>query len=458
MADCDLVVIGSGPGGYVAAIRAAQLGMKTAVVERGEIGGVCLNWGCIPTKALLRNAELLSLLRRADEFGISFENLRADYGKAVDRSRQAVQRLTRGVASLLRKNKVEVIQGHASFLGAGLVQAGERRVSASNVIIATGARARTLPSLPVDGKLVLTYREALEQREVPSSVVIVGGGAVGVEFAYIYNSYGAQVTILEMLPRLLPQEDAEISQQLERSFASQGIKSMTGARVEALRAQEGKATVKVDTQEGAREVEGERVLVAVGIQGNVEELGLEKIGVQPKGGFIPVDESLSVGVDGVFAIGDVTGKLPLAHVASAQGVYVVERLAGREAVPPDYTYMPRAVYCQPQVASIGLTEEQAKERGLDYKVGKFPFRANGKAVAMGESEGMVKVVVDDRLGEVLGAHMIGHEVTELLPELSLARLLEGTDQELGWLVHSHPTLSEAVKEAALAARGQAIHI
>ena len=460
MADYDLIIVGAGPGGYVAAIRAGQLGMKTALVERDAVGGICLNWGCIPSKALLRNAEVLGLFHKAAEFGIEFDNLRYDFGKAIDRSRQVVQRMTRGVEMLLKKNGVEQIKGVGVLRDRGTVEVSEagRTLSAKNVIVATGARERELSSLPVDRRVVITSREALEMREVPPRVVVVGGGATGVEFAHIYRTYGADVTIIELLSRLVPQEDEEISRHLERAFRKQGIKALTGARVENISVNGGKAQVAVINGDDGSVIECDRVLVAVGVQGNIEGIGLQEVGVETKDGFVVVNENMETGVPGVYSIGDMTGKMPLAHVASAQGVTAVERIAGLDPPRLDYGQMPRAVYCRPQVASIGLTEAQARELGHSVKVGKFPFAASGKALALGETEGMVKLVVDSDIGEVLGAHMIGSEVTELLGELALTGLLEGTTKELGWLVHPHPSISETVKEAALASDGQAIHI
>ena len=460
MADYDLIVVGAGPGGYVAAIRAAQLGLKTAVVERDELGGICLNWGCIPSKALLRNAEIVSLFRRASEFGVSCDNLSFDFGVAIDRSREVVGRLTRGVGLLFRKNKVEHLKGEAVLRGGTSleVKGTGQTLTADHILLATGARARSLPTLPLDGSTVMTSREALERKDVPGSVVIVGGGATGCEFAYLYNAYGAQVTVVELLPHLLPNEDEEVSQQLERSFTEQGMTLMTGAKVTGMTLKGDQAQVAVETSEGQQTVDCDRVLVAVGVQGNIEDLGLEEAGVVTERGFITVDDEMRTSVPTISAIGDVTGKMLLAHVASAQGVMVAERLAGKESPPMDYQLMPRAVYCKPQVASWGLTEGQAKEAGLQVKIGRFPFSANGKALGLAEAEGFVKVIVDEAYGEILGTHLIGAEVTESLAELSLARLLEGTAQEVGWLVHAHPTLSEVVKEAALAARGEAIHI
>lgn len=459
MPDYDVVVVGAGPGGYVAAIRAAQLGLTTAMVEREQVGGICLNWGCIPSKALLRNAEIVTLFRHADEYGVSYDNLKVDFGKAIDRSRSVVQRLTRGVESLLRKNKVDLVKGTGVLRGNGQVEIkeGGGALKARSIILATGARQRSLPSLPIDGKTIITSREALALKQLPGSAVIVGGGATGCEFAYLYAAYGVKVTVVELLPRLLPTADAEVSTALEKAFAQQGITVMTGTKVNESKVGQG-ARLSVEGAKGVQELVCDLVLVCVGIQGNIEDIGLEAAGVGTERGLITVDEQLRTTARGVFAIGDVTGKLPLAHVASAQGVAVVERLAGKEVPPPDYSLMPRAVYCQPQVASWGLTEEEAAQSGRKVKIGRFPMQASGKALAMGERQGFVKVLVDAEYGEIVGAHLIGPEVTELLAELSMAKMLEGTAREVGWLTHAHPTLSETVKEAALAALGEAIHI
>ena len=461
MADYDVVVIGAGPGGYVAAIRAAQLGLSTAVIEDDNVGGVCLNWGCIPSKSLLRNAEVLELVKNAGEYGISVGDVTFDYGLAIDRSRQVVRRLTGGVGSLLRKNGVEHISGRGILQSANTIaiDGADRAISADNIIVATGARARHIPGIPVDGETVLTSREAIVLREVPERVVIVGGGAIGVEFADIYHSYGAEVMIIEMLPRLVPLEDEEISQQLERVFRHRGIGFKTGAMVGGVAASEGTAAVTVTDADGSvSEIECDKVLVAIGVQGNTEDIGLEVAGVNTERGYITVDDEMRTNVPGVFAIGDVTGKLPLAHVASAQGVIAAEVIAGMNPMPLDYSLMPRATYCRPQIASFGLTEQQAIDAGYSFKVGRFPMAASGKALAMGEPNGMVKLVVDSEVGELLGAHIIGPEATELLGEVGLSRLLEGTTTELGWLVHPHPTISETIKEAALAVEGEAIHI
>ena len=460
MEEYDVIVIGSGPGGYVAAIRAGQLGMKAAVVERSELGGVCLNWGCIPSKALLKNAEVLSYVQHAGEYGIDIDNYDADFGKAIDRSRKVVKKLTDGIGFLLKKNNVDVFEGFGTLISPNQVQIERinKTLQTMNVIIATGARFRDLPNLPFDGRTVITSREALELREVPEKVVIVGGGATGAEFAYLWSKYGAQVTIVELMPHLVPNEDVEISQALERSFRRQGIKAVTGAKVDSVQISGSKAKVTISSEKDPLEVECDKVLVAVGNQGNIENIGLEKVGVETERNYVSVNEVLQTSVGNIYAIGDVTGKMLLAHVASAQGVTAVEHIAGLNPPLLDYDLMPRATYCKPQIASFGLTEAQAKEQGHDVKIGKFPMVASGKALALGDTEGLVKVVVDAEIGDILGAHMIGSEVTELLGELGMARLLESTNKELGWLVHPHPTISETIKEAALAADGEAVHV
>ena len=452
----DVVVIGAGPGGYVAGIRAAQLGLKTAVVERDELGGVCLNWGCIPSKALLKNAEILSLLHRADEFGFKFDNLQVDYSKAIDRSRKVVDKNVKGVAYLFRKNKVEHVKGDAKLRDTNTIEVGSegRILKTKNTILATGARPRSIPALKIDGERVITSRHALELRDLPASIVIVGAGATGMEFAYLYNAYGVKVTVVELLPRAVPNEDEEISAQLERDLSKQGITFLTGSGV----AEMDGSTLKVESPNGVQELECDKVLVAVGVVANVENIGLEELSVETDRGFVKVDERMSTNVPGLYAIGDMTGNVLLAHVASAEGVTAVETIAGLDPQPLDYVNMPKATYCLPQIASFGLTEQQARDQGYEVKIGKFPFQASGKALAIGDTHGMVKLVVDQSNGAIIGAHMIGPEVTEMLAELSITRMLEGTTEELGWLVHSHPTLSEALKEAALAADGQAIHI
>lgn len=459
LSEYDLVVIGAGPSGYVAAIRAAQLGMKVAIAEKNEIGGVCLNWGCIPSKALLRNAEVLSLLLRAEEFGIEIGNVKADYAKAVERSRGIVKRLTRGISSLLRKNKVDVINNEAYLAGSSKVafDGSSDVIVSPRIILATGARPRLVPELLVDGERVVTSREAIEQRDVPSQIVIVGGGSIGVEFATIYNSYGAQVTVVEMLSRLVPNEDEEISAQLEKALKDRGISVLTDSRLQGFVTGDN-SHVRISNDNDVFELPCDRLLVAVGIEPNIDGLGLDEVGVGLDRGFVAVDNNMATTVPGIYAIGDLTGKLPLAHVGMAQGVVAVERMAGLDVPDLNYVDMPRATYSAPQISSFGLTEQQAKDQGFELKVGRFPFRANGKALALGDYEGMVKIISDATGGAVLGVHMIGSEVTELLGEASLTRLLQGSTEELAWLVHPHPSLSEAIKEAALAAEDRAIHM
>jgi len=456
----DVVLIGSGPGGYVAAIRAAQLGLKTAVIEREALGGVCLNWGCIPSKALLKNAEVVSYFNRADEFGLKMDNFSADFSVAMDRSRKVVDRNTKGVAFLLDKNKVDHIQGSGKVVGVGKVEVSPNGnvVESKNIVISTGARPRSIAPLPIDGEKIITSRESITLSDLPKSIIIVGGGAIGVEFAYIYRMYGVDVTIVEMLPRLVPNEDEDISAQLERSFKRENINVMTGAGVIGSDTSGSGVKVTVD-KDGTQEVlECDKVLVAIGVQPNVEDLGLETIGIASDRSGIIVDDRMATNVPGIYAIGDVNGKMPLAHVASAQALVAVEDIAGLETQALDYAYMPRATYCHPQIASFGLTETQAREQGKDINVGTFNVQANGKAAALGENSGLVKLVVDAKYGEILGGHMIGPEVTELLGELSMTRILEGTVLELGWAVHSHPSLSEMLKEAALGAQGRTIHM
>ena len=461
--DYDVAVIGGGPGGYVAAIRAGQLGLKSCVIERDALGGVCLNWGCIPSKALLKNAEILSYIHRADQFGFSFDNFHADYSVAVGRSRQVVDRMTRGIGFLLRKNNVEHIAGQASIASPTSIEVADADgnttlVRTRNIVVATGARPRSIPPLPIDGQRIITSREAIVADDVPNSIAIVGGGAIGVEFAYVYRMYGAEVTIIELLPRLVPNEDEEISQQLERAFSREGIQMRTGAGVTGAQADSTGVTLTIDKDGATETARFDKVLVAIGVQPNTESLGLDTVGVSTDRGYIGIDDRMATNVAGIYAVGDVTGKLALAHVASAQGVIAVEAIAGEETQPLDYSLMPRATYCHPQVASMGLTEAQAREQGYDVKIGRFTVQASGKAVAMGETDGLVKLVIDAQYGEILGGHMCGPEVTELLGELSMTKLLEGTTLELGWAVHAHPTIAEMVHEAALDAEGRVLHM
>lgn len=461
----DVVVIGAGPAGYVSAIRAAQLGKKTAIVEKQWLGGVCLNVGCIPSKALLKNAEIAHILReRAKEFGFSFENLRLDYSAAVKRSRQISDRLTRGVGFLMRKNNIAVFMGKARFADPHTVTVtdGEGKVTelkAQHFIIASGARPILPNGWQVDGRSVLTYKEAILQERLPGSVVIIGSGAIGVEFATIWNAYGSQVTIVEMLPRLVPLEDEEVSAELKKAFERRGIRCLVGHKVEAVESTENGVRVRVSTEGKELILEAEQALVAIGFRPNTEDLGLDVAGVKTNArGFIEINEKMQTSMPHIYAIGDVTGKLMLAHVGSAMGIVAAEHLAGHETVTLDYEMMPRATYSHPQIASFGLTEVQARERGYAVKIGRFPFQANGKALGLGDYGGWVKLVVDEKYGEILGAHMIGPEVTELLPELTLARMMELTPAEIARNVHAHPTLSEVLMEAAHAAEGHPIHL
>ncbi len=465
MSDYDVVVVGAGPGGYVCAIRAAQLGLKTAIIDKQWLGGVCLNVGCIPSKALLRNAEIAHILReRTKEFGISFDNLNLDYSVAVKRSREVSDRLTKGVAFLMKKNAIDVIMGSAKVTARNQVtvtgQDGKvQEVNAKAIVIATGARTALIPGVTVDGEKVLTYLEAILQPRLPASVVIVGSGAIGVEFATIWRSYGVDVTIVEMLPRLVPLEDEEISAELARAFKRRGIKTMVDTRVLSIEKDDQGVVVKVAAPDGEKILKAEQTLVAIGFKPNSAGLGLEELGVaiSPRG-FIEVDDHLATNVPGIYAIGDVTGKLLLAHVASAQGIVCAESIAGAETVTLDYVMMPRATFCQPQIASFGLTEAQAKEKGYDIKVGRFNFQANGKALGLGEGSGFVKIISEARYGELLGAHLIGPEVSELLPELTIAQQMELTAAEIARNVHSHPTLSEVIMEAAHGVEGKTIHM
>ena len=459
MPDYDVAILGAGPGGYVAAIRAAQLGLRAALIEKESVGGVCLNWGCIPSKALLHCAELANLFRRGAEFGIGYENLTLDLGVAIDRSRDVVAKMVGGVETLLKQNKVTVIKGTARLMSATSVAVAPDGdvIKAANVIVATGGVSRSLPGVAVDGDRVITSREALELREAPRSIVIVGGGPVGIEFAYLYRSYGAEVVVVEMLPRLLPNEDEDVSRGLERALKAQGIGIRTGAGVESVTVHEDATVVTIASGDRREELRAERVLIGVGSGPNTQGLGLEEAGVELDRGFVRVDDHCRTNLPGLYAIGDVTGRLLLAHVASAQGVTAVETIAGRSPPPLDYERMPRAVYCQPQVASLGLSEAEARARGHNVRMGRFPFRANGKALAIGETEGMMKLVVDADTREVLGYHILGVGATEMIAEASLGAALETTPAELGYAVHAHPTLSEIVREAALAVSGEAVH-
>lgn len=465
MNNYDVVVVGAGPAGYVSAIRAAQLGQKTAIVDKQFLGGVCLNVGCIPSKALLKNAEVAHTLReRGKEFGFSFDNLKLDYSVAVKRSRQVSERLTKGVGYLMKKNNIDVFMGNALIPSAGTVEITDpdgktTGLKAKNIVIATGASAIVPSGWSVDGEKVLTYWEAILQEKLPQSVVIIGSGAIGVEFATIWNSYGAEVTIVEMLPNLVPLEDPEIGQELEKAFKKRGIKVYTNHKVEKVNTKENEVEVIVSGKDGEKTLTAEQALVAIGVKPNSTGIGLEELGVEMnERGMIVIDEYMATNVPGIWAIGDVTGKLMLAHVGSAMGIVCAERIAGVESYTLDYEMLPRVTFSQPQVASFGLTESMAKERGYDVKVSRFNFQANGKALGLGEATGFAKIVTDSKYGEILGAHLIGPEVTELLPELTLAQMMEITTAEIARNVHAHPTLSEVLMEAAHVAEGHPINI
>ena len=459
----DVVIIGGGPGGYVAAIRAAQLNLNTALVEREHLGGICLNWGCIPTKALLRTAEVGHLLRHADAYGFKVENVSADWKKVVDRSRKVAAQLAAGVKHLLKKNKVTVFDGSGRLAGRGKVSVTKdgkpvADLGAKHIILATGARARTLPGLDPDGKLVWTYKEAMVAPSLPKSLLVVGSGAIGIEFASFYRNMGAEVTVVEVMDRILPVEDEEISAFARKQFEKQGIKIHTGATVKALKKGADSVTATIEAAGKPFELTVDRVILAVGIVGNVENIGLEGTKVRVDKAHVVVDEWLRTDEPGVYAIGDLVGPPWLAHKASHEGVICVEKIAGVKDVHPlDVTKIPGCTYCMPQIASVGLTEKAAKEKGYQVRIGRFPYIGNGKAIALGEPEGMVKTVFDAKTGELLGAHMIGAEVTELIQGFSIARTLETTEAELMHTVFPHPTLSEMMHESVLDAYGRAIH-
>ncbi len=465
MENYDVIVIGAGPAGYICAIRSAQLGLKTAIIDKQWLGGVCLNIGCIPSKALLRNADVAHILReRSKEFGFSFDNLNLDYGVAVKRSRQVSDRLTKGVGFLMKKNNIAVHMGLAKITARDTVTVTDadgksNQLKTKNIVIATGATTMVPPAWKVDGKNILTYLEAILQPTLPKSAIIIGAGAIGVEFATIWSSYGVPVTLVEMLPRLVPLEDEEVSAELAKAFVRRKINILVGHRVEALEATEAGVSLRASGENGQVTLQAEQALVAIGFRPNSHDLGLEQQGVKiNEKGAIEIDERMATNIPGIWAVGDVTAKLMLAHVGSAQGIVCAENIAGAETIQLNYEMMPRATYCQPQLASFGLTESQAKERGLEIKVGRFPFQANGKALGLGDYSGWVKIITDAKYGEILGGHMIGPEVTELLPELTIAQMMELTTAEIARNVHAHPTLSEVLMEAAHAAEGHAIHI
>jgi dihydrolipoamide dehydrogenase len=460
----DLLVIGSGPGGYVAAIRASQLGLKTAVVERESLGGICLNWGCIPTKSLLKSAQVYDYFQHAGDYGIVLEGVaKPDFGRIINRSRGVAQGMSNGIQFLFKKNKIEVIPGTGKLKSPGVVtvtgeDGKESEVKADHIVLATGARSRELPNLKQDGKKVIGYREAMTLPVQPASMVVVGSGAIGSEFAHFYNSIGTEVTLVEFLPNVVPLEDEEVSKQLERSFKKAKMKVMTSSSVEAVDTSGKLCKVTIKTPKGEEVVEAEVVLSAVGITPNLENLGLEELGVELENGKVKVDPFYRTSVKGIYAIGDIVGGPALAHVASAEGIACVEKIAGHQPQPVDYANIPACTYTTPEVASVGMTEKAAREAGYEIKVGKFPFTASGKASAAGAKDGFVKLIFDEKYGELLGAHMIGANVTEMISELVVARKLETTGEEIIKAVHPHPTMSEAIMEAAAAAYGEVIHI
>ncbi|GAA4370138.1 dihydrolipoyl dehydrogenase [Hymenobacter saemangeumensis] len=459
----DLVVVGSGPGGYVAAIRASQLGLKVGVIERESLGGICLNWGCIPTKALLKSAQVFEYMQHAQDYGITVKDASYDFGAVVQRSRGVADGMSKGVTFLLKKNKVEVISGTGKLLAAGKVEVtkadgGKETVEAKHIILATGARSRELPALPIDGKKIIGYRQAMVLPAMPKRMVVVGSGAIGVEFAYFYRTMGAEVTVVEFMPRIVPVEDEEVSRQMEKSFKKIGINVMTSAEVTKVDTAGEGCKVTVKTAKGEQQLDCDVVLSAAGVVTNLENIGLEELGIKVERGRIIVDDYYQTNVPGIYAIGDIVPGPALAHVASAEGIICVEKIAGHHPEPLNYQNIPGCTYAQPEIASVGMTEKEAKEKGYDVLVGKFPFSASGKASAAGAKDGFVKVIFDKKYGEWLGAHMIGANVTEMIAEVVVARKLETTGMEIIKAVHPHPTMSEAVMEAAAAAYGEVIHL
>ena len=458
MSKYDVIVLGSGPGGYVTAIRASQLGFKTAVIEKESLGGVCLNWGCIPTKALLKSAQVFEYLKHAEDYGLTIKDYDKDFNAVVNRSRNVAEGMSKGVQFLMKKNKIDIISGYGKIKPGKKVDVEGVAYSADHIIIATGARSRELPSLPQDGQKVIGYRQAMTLEKQPKKLIMVGSGAIGVEFAYFYNAMGTEVTIVEYMPRITPVEDEEVSKQLERSFKKSGIKIMTATEVTGVDTSGEGVRATVKTKKGEDVIEADIVLSAVGIKTNIENIGLEEVGIVTDGDKILVNDYYQTNMPGYYAIGDVTPGPALAHVASAEGILCVEKIAGHHVEPLDYGNIPGCTYCSPEVASVGLTEAQAKEQGLDIKVGKFPFSASGKASAGGNTEGFVKVIFDAKYGEWLGCHMIGAGVTDMISEAVLGRKLETTGHEVLKTVHPHPTMSEAVMEAVADAYDEVIHI
>ncbi|MCB0462935.1 MAG: dihydrolipoyl dehydrogenase [Flavobacteriaceae bacterium] len=458
MSKYDIIVLGSGPGGYVTAIRASQLGFKTAIVEKESLGGVCLNWGCIPTKALLKSAQVFEYLKHAEDYGLSVKDADKDFGAVVKRSRGVAEGMSKGVQFLMKKNKIDVINGYGKIKPGKKVDVDGTEYSADHIIIATGARSRELPSLPQDGKKVIGYREAMSLDKQPKKMIVVGSGAIGVEFAYFYNALGTEVTIVEYMPKIVPVEDDDVSKQLERSFKKSGINILTSAEVTSVDTSGKGVRATVKTKKGEEVLEADVVLSAVGIKSNIENIGLEDVGIVTDRDKILVNDYYQTNIPGYYAIGDVTPGQALAHVASAEGILCVEKIAGMHVEALDYGNIPGCTYCSPEIASVGLTEAQAKEKGYDIKVGNFPFSASGKASASGAKDGFVKVIFDAKYGEWLGCHMIGAGVTDMIAEAVLGRKLETTGHEVLKAVHPHPTMSEAVMEAVAAAYGEVIHL
>ncbi len=463
MSNFDVIVLGSGPGGYVTAIRASQLGLKTAIIEKESLGGVCLNWGCIPTKALLKSAQVFEYLKHAEDYGLKAEGVDKDFDAVVKRSRNVADGMSKGVQFLMKKNKIEVINGYGTLkTGKKVVvkdaDGKETEYGASHIIIATGARSRELPSLPQDGKKIIGYRKAMTLESQPKKLVVVGSGAIGIEFAYFYNAMGTEVTVVEYMPHIVPVEDEDVSKQLERSFKKSGVKIMTSSEVTKVDTSGDGVQVFVKTSKGEQTLEADVVLSAVGIKSNIENIGLESVGIATDRDKIMVNDYYQTNIPGYYAIGDVTPGQALAHVASAEGILCVEKIAGMHVEPLDYGNIPGCTYCMPEVASVGLTEKQAKEKGYDLKIGKFPFSASGKAKASGAADGFVKVIFDAKYGEWLGCHMIGVGVTDMIAEAVVARKLETTGHEVLKAVHPHPTMSEAVMEAVADAYDEVIHL
>lgn len=458
MSKYDVIVLGSGPGGYVTAIRASQLGLKTAIIEKESLGGVCLNWGCIPTKALLKSAQVFDYLKHADSYGLIVKDFDKDFGKVVERSRGVAEGMSKGVQFLMKKNKIDVINGFGKIKAGKKVDVDGKEYSADHIVIATGARSRELPNLKQDGTKVIGYREAMSLKKQPKSMIVVGSGAIGVEFAHFYNSMGTEVTIVEFLPNLVPLEDEDVSKQFERSFKKAGIKVMVNSSVEKLDTSGKLVKATVKTSKGEETLEAEIVLSAVGIATNIENIGLEDVGIVTDKGKVIVNDWYQTNIPGYYAIGDITPGPALAHVASAEGITCVEKIAGLHVEPIDYGNIPGCTYASPEIASVGMTEKQAKEAGYELKVGKFPFSASGKASASGEKDGFVKVIFDAKYGEWLGCHMIGAGVTDMIAEAVLGRKLETTGHEVLKAIHPHPTMSEAVMEAVADAYGEVIHL